>query len=161
MNNILDEILAQLKTSMTGNITTFYKGEAVIVPKSYLPALMIYPVSTSISNDRSSTCEDRLTHTITIKIYSNLQKHLDENGVDETIEHLSELVELMEGRNADNTYKSNSVLGTLRSRANISGVDYRYNDDFDFQYGVIQTGDWFVTRAEVTFTVDSLVPRPS
>lgn len=161
MNEIIDEILTQLKSSMSANITTFYKGEAIIVPKSYLPALMIYPVSTSISNDVSSTCEDRLTHTITIKIYSNVQKHLDEDGVDETIEHLDELVELMEGRNADNSYKSDTVLGTLRSQTNISGTDYRYNNDLEFQYGVIQTGQWFITRAEVTFTVDSLVPRPS
>jgi hypothetical protein len=161
MNEVLDEILTMLKTSMSSNITTFYKGEAVIVPKSYLPALMVYPVSTSIENTTSSTCEDRLRHTVTIKIYSNVQKHFDEDGVDETIEHLSELVELMEGRNSDNTYKADTVLGTLRNQSNISGTDFRYNDNLSFEYGVIQTGEWFITRAELTFTVDSIVSRPS
>jgi len=158
MNTIITEILEQLKVSMGGDINTFYKGEAVIVPKSNLPALMVYPVSTTLDNQNASTCEDRLTHTITIKIYSNIQKHLNEAGVDETIKHMEELVELMEGRQLDNTYKANSVLGSIRS--NISGENYTYNDSLSFDYGVIQTGEYFVTRSEVTFTVSSLVSRP-
>ena len=161
MNELLDEIKGYLSAALTTKFTTYYKGEVIIVPKSYLPALMVWGNSTKVV--ARTTSQDQYSYGITIKAVVDINKYVNEAGTGTSVKAQEDLYKLMEERDpTTNQPIATCVLGVLRKVENISGVKYLYNNDIDIQYSTIQTGEYFYCTATMTLNlVTDLINRPS
>ena len=160
MDELLDELKLLLKTALTTKFTSYYKGNALILGKSYLPALMIYGNSTTV--EAKTTASDTYTYNITIKAVTNVMKYVDEDGTGEIIKAQEDLYRLMEDRNSSNQPTATSVLGVLRKTSNIGGTRYKFNNNISIEYGEIQTGEFFYSAAIMTLDLATdLIQRPS
>lgn len=157
MNEAIAEILCLFSDALGERIKTFYHGEVNPVPKTYCPALMVYPVTSSIN--AKTTSSDNEESFVRVRIVDILMNYLTEGGQKETIEHQYELADMMQGRDADGKYKADSVAGVLRKRANIRGENYIFNDNIEVSYSVIQQGEFFYVKAEATFSFYDIVQR--
>jgi hypothetical protein len=92
----------------------FYEGEPVSIPASNFPCIMISKRETRVG--ALTNAEDEHAIGISITIIADVRKDLstDEN-IAKVVAGVSSLYDLMEGRNADLTLKSSSLLGILRS----------------------------------------------
>lgn len=149
MNRILSELKTKLSTAMGSTlIKSYYQGEVVVVPQSYLPALMVFGNSTEVV--AKSTAKDQYRYDITIRVVIDLKLYLSEVGTGDTIKAQQAIINLMEERNTDGTLKSTTVLGTLR--ANIRGTDWLFNNDINIAYKTIQRGEFFYYQADCNLT---------
>ena len=149
MNRILSELKTKLSTAIGSNlIKSYYQGEVVVVPQSYLPALMIFGNSTEVV--AKSTAKDQYKYDITIRVVIDLKAYLSEAGTGDTIKAQQAIINLMEERNTNGTLKTTTVLGTLR--ANIRGTDWLFNNDITIQYKTIQRGEFFYYQADCNLT---------
>lgn len=156
MDDIISEIKSDLSTAIGSAIKTYYYGEVVLVPRSYLPALMIYGNSTTLV--AKSTAKDQTVHEITIRVVYDIAPRFDEDGTGVTMLAHQDLIKIMEERDANMIPKSTTVLGVLRR--NISGTDYLFNNDIRINYKTLQQGEFFYIAAECTISaVTNLVLR--
>lgn len=158
MNKIIDELYTLLSVGLSTKFTSFYKGEVAIVPKSYLPALMIIPVSTNLI--AKSTAKDKYVYKINIKAVDHLPKYFDEDGTATTLDAPRQITELMEARDSNGIPTSTSVLGLLR--ANIGGTNFLFNNDILIEYSITQQGEFPYIQADMSLDlVSDLLARPS
>lgn len=142
---ILSELKSYLETALGSRIKTYYIGEVVLVPRAYLPALMIFGERTQII--AKSTAKDQSQYDIVIRIETDINTFYKESGTGTTVSHTEDLANIMEERNSDGTYKSNTVVGALRTH--VRGENYLFNNDISIDYSVIQQGEYFVCRADL------------
>lgn len=149
MNRVLSELKTLLSNAIgTTLIKSYYQGEVVVVPQSYLPALMVFGNSTEVV--AKSTAKDQYRYNITIRVVIDLKLYLKESGTGATVAAQQAIVNLMEERNTDGTLKATTVLGTLRD--NVRGVDYLFNNDITIEYKTIQRGEFFYYQADCNLT---------
>lgn len=159
MNELLDEIKALLVAALSAKFTTIYKGEVAVVPRSYLPALMVWPGSTKVV--AKTTTQDQYIYEVNLRAVVDLNKYLDEAGTGDTIKAQEALMKLMEQRTTGSVPNTDSVLGVFRQRSHIGGVQYLYNNDVTITYKIIQTGEYFYCKADMTLQfVTALINRP-
>lgn len=157
MNDLLDEFKTLLEGAMSGSITTFYKGEVKLVPQSYLPALMVMPVSTNVI--ARTTASDQFQYTVKVRIVTDIKKSLDEAGTGAIIKSQQSIIDMFEER-TNTVPDADTVLGVLRKVTNIRGVNYIYNNDITIDYGgIVEADGWFYVTAEATlsFTTDLIL----
>jgi len=148
MNDVLDEIKILMQAGMnttTTKIKSFYQGEVMPVPQSYLPAMMIFGNSTEII--AKTTAEDQFVYDITIRVITDIKKQLKTAGTGEVIKVQQDLINIMEERNANGTLKNDTVLGILRDH--IRGTDYMFNNNLTINYNIVAEGEWFYAKAEI------------
>ena len=157
MNDILEELKAALLAAIGNSLTTYYTGEVVLVPKTYLPALMIFGNSTNLI--AKSTAKDQTVHDITIRVVMDVADKFDETGTGLIVKAHQDLIDIMEEREAGGQPKAATVLGVLR--ANIKGTDYLFNNDITINYQTLERDEFFYVQAECNFTATTdLVTRP-
>jgi hypothetical protein len=157
MNEVLDKIKSLLQDSLCQKITSYYKGEVIVPPKSYLPALMVIGNSTNVV--AKDTCNDQFEYDITIRVVVNVMEYVSDRGTGEVMKAQEDLINIMEARNEDGSLASDSVIGVLR--ANVRTNKFLYNNDITAEYRAIQTGEFFYVQAEVSLSaVTDLIPRP-
>lgn len=149
MNKVLAEILALFESAMVGNIKTFYQGEVIkgVVPKDYMPALMVWGKSTEIV--RKQTGCDQFRYTVGLRVVDDLMKYVNQAGTGKKIKSQEALIDMMEGLDVNGALKEDSVMGVLRTRSNIGGTNYLYTDNPRITYATIQVGDFWVIQAEM------------
>lgn len=156
MFDILDELKTDLSAAIGSTIKTYYIGEVLLVPQSYLPALMVFGTETNLI--AKSTAKDQTTHAITIRVVHSIVPKFDEAGTGTTVSAHEDLVKIMEERNSSMVPLSTTVLGVLRR--NISGTDYLFNNDIRIIYKTLQAGEFWYVSADCQLTaVTNLVSR--
>lgn len=156
MDDIISEIKTALSTALTTSITTYYYGEVLLVPRSYLPALMVFGNETRLI--AKSTSKDQTEHDITVRIVYDIAPRLAEDGSGTTMKAHQDLVKIMEERDSNMVPLATTVLGTLRR--NISGTDYLFNNDITIEYKTLTSGEFFYIAADCRLTaVTDLVAR--
>ena len=164
MDDVLQTILDLMKATINDNSTqikTFYKGKvnSEVVPMDYLPALMIYGNSTSVS--ALSTCKDQYVYDITIKLVDNLKNYMSTSGVDETIKHQEAMYNLVEDRETTGVLKADTVLGILRS--NIRTAKWLNNNDIDIDYTIVpsEAGNFWRIECDINLIATTdILSRP-
>lgn len=157
MNLVLAKLKTLFDTALSAKFTEIYQNEVLIVPQSYLPALMVFPISTKVV--AKSTAKDQYVYTIGIRAIVDIKKYVTENGTADKIKAMEAIVNLMEERNADGTLVAATVLGVLR--ANIRAEEFLFNNDIDIRYSAVREGEWFYQKAEITLTATTdLLTRP-
>jgi hypothetical protein len=155
MEKILQEIKTKIKENMSNKFKKFYLGKIENIPLNYSPVLMIYPKDVSIDRGHT-TCADKVLYQIEIKIVvdchgkSNLKENLEEE-----LEAQVKLWELIEKREADNSYSDDCIIGILRK--NIRGKNYLMNDGIvvDFTQENIKKDNTTFFECNVVFRVFS------
>lgn len=157
MNPALLRLKTLFDTALSAKFTEIYQGEVLVVPKSYCPALMVYPISTEVV--AKSTAKDQFVYTIGIRAIVDLKKYLTESGTGDTIKAMEAIVNLMEERESNGTLKAATVLGVLR--ANIRTAEFLFNNNIRINYSSVREGEWFYLKAETTLTATTdLLTRP-
>jgi len=111
-DTILDKLQTLIDASDGDAITTFYKGDPLMMPKSDLPALLLIKDNTEIGD--SSNAEDYHRMNIVITLVVDIRDYVLDTPVNV---HAGDqkLYDIFEGRNADFTLKSTSIIDILRS----------------------------------------------
>lgn len=154
MNDILATVKGLMEAALSAKITTFYQGEAQIVPKSYLPALMVYGDQTTVSY--KDTCRDVVGRSIAIKVITNLMNYVDESGTDDVIKHMQDMYDIMESYTGGE-YDGDTVIGVLRSNPDI----FKLDGPTTINYNSAQAGEFFYIYGIVTVELNNqLIKRP-
>lgn len=165
---LLQKLIAGLN-SPTVQIKTFYQGKVETPPRDLLPCLMLFGSGTSASTavTKGDTGNDWVEYTMNIRVVSNLRDYQKDIGTPTTsgVRVLSApvvLKQLIEGRDlTTGNYLANSILGTLRSRTNMRGIYYTYNNTFLINYQQLSKPDMPLIWVDITFKVQvALVQRP-
>lgn len=158
MNDILSEIKTLLEAALGAKFKTYYIGPVKLPPKSYLPALIIQPLTTNVAS--KSTGEDIYTHNIRIMAVVDMADFFDEAGTGTAIKSIQELINMMEERDAATQIpKSDTILGTLRKDVNVRGTKYLFNDNVDMNYDYEFRGTFFYVRAQMDVTFTNITKR--
>jgi hypothetical protein len=116
MDTYIDPVLRKyvdLIKANTGAIKAFYYGDPLRIPSVDLPCMFIAKRMTNV--DPLTNTEDQHNMAITMTIVSDVRADLStQDDISHIIAGVSTLYDLVEGRNADYTLKSTSLLGILR-----------------------------------------------
>jgi len=157
MNLVLDEIKTLMEDNINDNlapgadnrIKSFYQWEVALVPRSYLPALMV--IGRSTRQAARGTAKDQVTYDVTIRVIADLVKEFTEAGTSDIIKSQETLADLMEERDSNGLASATSVLGILRR--NIRGTNYLFHNDYTITYNMIQRNGFFYVAADMNFTL--------
>lgn len=98
-----------------GVIKRYFQGDPIMIPESNLPAMAIAKDETRVGP--LSNSEDEYNIAMTITVVTSIRAELND---DKTLQPgIAQLYDIIEGRNADYTLKSNSVLNILRTNINV------------------------------------------
>lgn len=137
-------------------IKTFYQGEVKVVPRSYLPALMVF--GTRTEQPANGTAKDLVKFDIVVRVVIDAVTEFTEAGNGGILQIPFRLREIMEDRDETGKAKDTSVLGILRG--NIRGTNFLYTTDSAIEYTTLQTNGFFYTVAELkTQAVDRALRR--
>lgn len=148
MKRVVNEITGLLSTAMTTSFKKYYQGEVVAVPQSYTPALMVFGNSTEVI--AKSTAKDQLLHNITIRAMIDVKGVLDEAGTGLLVKAQQSLYDLVEATDASGDFEATSILGVLRTNANVRGTFYLFNNTITVEYNTLAKGEWPYVSAEIT-----------
>ena len=99
----------------TSAFKAFFQGDPIRVPASMLPCLIIAKRETRVGPHTNSQDEHGIQFVATV--LADVRKDLTDDA--KTVAGIGMLYDLVEGRNADYTLKSNSLLGILRENINL------------------------------------------
>jgi hypothetical protein len=109
---IIAAYIALIKVN-TGAIKMFYQGEPVRIPSSNLPCAIITKRETRVGPHTNAEDEHGIGMSITV--ITDIRQDLStEENIAEVVAGVASLYEIMEGRAADYTLKTDSLLSILR-----------------------------------------------
>ena len=155
VENEIKELLkatSGLGAGASPRITSFYQGNVVLPPQSYLPALMVFGTNETVI--AKSTAKDQYQYEITVRVVVDLKAFFDEAGTGEKIDSQEAIRKIMGERDSSTgAPKSDTVLGVLRAPANIRGVGYLFNNNISVTYTNEVNGKFFYVQADAVFTL--------
>lgn len=159
MQNIIDQVLDLLKTSLSNKVKTFYQGNPMNLTTSMLPVVFVEANGSDTSVN--ATGLDAVVHTITIGLIydkrSELGGVLNENVANRT------MIKIMEDRNANGQYADDSITGIVRKNFTLNNSIN--NQLLSLKYSVSNRGTAqapiIYDEARITFRVTEFVPVPS
>jgi len=99
----------------TGVFKAYFQGDPIRVPASMLPCLIIAKSETRVGPHTNA--EDEHGIQLVATVISDVRSDLSDDN--RTVMGISTLYDIVEGRNADYSLKSNSLLGILREHINV------------------------------------------
>jgi len=99
----------------TGVFKAYFQGDPIRVPASMLPCLIISKSETRVGPHTNA--EDEHGIQLVATVISDVRSDLADNN--RTVMGISTLYDIVEGRNADYSLKSNSLLSILRENINV------------------------------------------
>lgn len=111
---IIAKYLDLVKTS-TGAFKAFYQGDPIRVPASNWPCLIISKRETRVGPLTNAEDEHGIALIATVLV--DVRKDLSDDK--SIVAGIGSLYDIVEGRNADYTLKSNSLLGILREHIDV------------------------------------------
>ncbi|OJY74679.1 MAG: hypothetical protein BGP12_06915 [Rhodospirillales bacterium 70-18] len=117
VDSIITKYIDILKAG-NGTIKTYYQGEPLRIAQSNLPCCIISKTSTSVQP--IDNADDQHSISLRITVITDVRQDLssDESQA-KIVEGVRSLYDILEGRNADYTLKSTSVLDILRGNINV------------------------------------------
>lgn len=141
-------ITAYFELFKTGGLQVkeMFQGEPFKIPASQLPAIFIAKTSTTAQALNNAEDEHEASYRITL--VTDVRQELSETK--EVVAGVSKLMEIMEGRNADMTLTTNSLLHILRNNINVNAstklrTDLRTSTTIDYSDSINRREqDWFI-----------------
>ena len=120
---IIEKYIELIKNAC-GVFKVYYQGEPTRIPTVNLPCLIISKTGTTAGVHTNS--EDQHLISLSITVVTDIRQELSTTENDETVlAGISKLYDIMEGRDANYTLKSNSILDILRTNIAIAGGNLR------------------------------------
>ena len=119
---VIKAYIALFKAKMEGAVKQYYQGDPFKIAASELPCLLISKSETRVGHFTNSQDEHGIEMQLTLitDIRSELSTQADQQKV---VAGVAKLYELVEGRDADYTLKSNTILDVLRSNQLVDGAN--------------------------------------
>ena len=112
-DTIITKYIDLIKAS-TGEFKVFFQGEPIRIPASMLPCCIISKRETLVGPHTNA--EDVHSVGLTLTVITDIRSELSTADASEnTVAGIAKLYDMVEGRNADYTLKSTSILDILRS----------------------------------------------
>lgn len=130
---IIERIFNIIDAADGGAINSYYYGDPLVIPKSNLPALIGTKDTTEI--DDETNAEDSHTVRIVLTLVIDIRDYVGDAIVNVEAGD-QKLYDIMEGRNADYTLKSTSIVDILRKNASLANnLDIDMNTPMTIDYG--------------------------
>lgn len=167
---ILEAVIELLNTNASRDIRTFYYGDVLLVPKSELPVVSVAIDNTQIATD--DTGSDKSTVPLVISVITEINDTATQDF--DVMAGTNSLYEIVIGRNADYTFREDSIAHILRandqldskvtSNGSIVSVFLGTETDrdpinIDFGIGVERRGQG-IWSVEATIRVNAYVYTP-
>lgn len=160
MHTIFLEIRDILKEEVQAarGIKSVYIGDPGIINKSNLPALTIYPTSSSLEGlGCGPGGTDLVRHEVNIGLIWDLRDAFDKNPDEVTI--VKELMECIFERDSNGALQDDTIVGAIRKNITLAS-EVNFNDNFDIDYGVTDVREFPTLEATVMFNVELRPKRP-
>jgi len=152
MNEIIEAIQTLLSTKFWSKYKKYYYWEIKVPNSKYMPFLDIAPL-TSLVENRWTWGMANNTFQIQIRVVSTLKKYLKQNTNVQTLDHMQDLIDQVEWRNADRTLKSDSVLWVLHDNLQLSS-SVHINGDWNVAYDEIELWESYLVYATIVFSAN-------
>ena len=130
-----------------------------LVVFSSLPALYVAPISTAL--DVADSAKDIWTYTIDVGVIIDAKQELLK--FKKEMVGTQFLTEIMEGKNADGTLKTNSIIYVLRNNLNL-GSNWMMGNSLSMSYEMARragpTEQWITKEVAARITVTQFLNRP-
>jgi len=131
----MDDLIAELLSLFEAQFTTTFKdynyGDTFVYDRTELPALFVYPISTTI--EKSGTVRDETTHTVGVKLVLNHKTYLEMDDTNDIQHNQQQLVKWVEDTNVNKEIIDTSIIGVVRKNIDVSGYTL-YNDTININY---------------------------
>lgn len=153
MIEIIKKVKNLLEAELKGSVKTFYTGDPVAVPLQALPCVYVEGVTSSVR--QGATGIDEYTHNLRIGLI--ISKLTEANHREKENTNMTKLIELTQGRNADTTLKTNSILGVVRKNFTLGQLTE--NQEAEIEYGVTPRGEMITLESNITINILELVTQ--
>ena len=131
MNDILLALQSIISSAVGNGYTVFY-GRFDPTPESVLPLIEIVAQSTTPNHTGTGGLMDEEI-IIEVRLKVAMKSFLKTNTNISIVSHHQELIKVMEERNANRTYKSNTIMGAITTNPSLNGtigIVNAYNIDY-------------------------------
>lgn len=95
MNEIVEAVRTLLRENLGASFKKYYYGEIRVPSQSMMPFIEVVPMGSNLRNrGTGGMMENEFQVVVTVK--NTLKKYLNQSGQSETLEHVKDLVEMME-----------------------------------------------------------------
>jgi len=147
MDELITQVIALLKPALgTHNgrtIVAYYTGDPLLIPANQMPCIAVAPGTTNLQTYDQARDEDH--EDLTISVITDAR--LDFNQTPDKVTGTAFLLDIMEGRNANGTLKTNTVRYLLRHDPTIGARVF--DQTGKIEYGIKQRGSEIFTREAV------------
>lgn len=138
---IVQKLFDLIAAADGGAIKTYYHGDPLFVPKSDLPVLVGSKNTSDISDE--SNAEDRHLVNIVLTLIIDIRDYVKDSTINV---HAADqkMYDIMEGRNANYSLKSTSIIDILRSGENLGNsahIDIATPMTVDYGFTVGKRGE--------------------
>jgi len=150
MNEIIEAIQTLLSTKFWTKYKKYFYWEIKVPNQNFMPFLDIAPLTSLVENRWTWWMADN-TFQIQIRVVSTLKKYLKQGTNVEVLDHMQDLIDQVEWRNADRTLKNDSVLWVLHDNLQLSSTVH-INGDWNVAYDEIELGESYLVYATIVFS---------
>ena len=140
-------------------IKAVYLGDPGIINKSSLPAITVFPTSSTLeAKGVGPGGTDLVVHEVNIGLIWDLRDSFDKRP--EEVKIVKDLMETIFERDSSGNLQNDTIIGSIRENITISG-EVDFNDTFAIDYGVSDAREFPTLEAIITFEVTLRPLRPS
>ena len=151
---VLEKIITLINADDNAEIKTFFYGDPIFIAKSDLPCLIASKDITEIGD--ASNAEDYHKMTIVLTLVIDIRKFFDETPKNIHV-GFQKLYDMFEGRDADYTLKSTSIVDILRKNHNLTNnanIDMEVPMIVDYGFTIGKRGEnTWAQEANLSFNV--------
>lgn len=150
MNEVIESIIELLRDTLWNTYKKYYYWEIRVPNQSYMPFLEVMPIGTRVKNRGTWGMVDN-EYQVRVNIKTTLKKYVQPNTNTETLEHVQDVVNKMEGRTNWNI-NSDSILWVLHNNLQLSW-NANIVGDWEITYDEIDLGESYIVYASILFSV--------
>lgn len=144
MQHIIDQVVTKIKDGVTPDIVSVYEGDPIAVPAASLPC--IYVEASGSESQVGPTGMDENFYTIVIGVIIDKRSEISRDPSTSPIQ--KKLLDLVEGRESDGTYKADSLFGIMRKNFTLSSKVTNQMLKVDYGIGRRGEGNEMIITAE-------------
>lgn len=155
MNEVIEAIILLLQTKLGATYKKYFYGEVRVAEQVFFPMIEVIPMSSKINNRGTGGMIDS-EFSVMITVKTSLKKYVGSKKANVSMDHIRDMVERIEKRNADGTLQSSTILGVLHDNLQLTIGNNRradINGDYDISYEEADLGESYIVRATIGFTV--------
>ena len=162
MDRLISSLLTLLETEFGSTFLDYHHGNPEVYDRTELPALFVFPNTSSFVEEGSGTVRDQSEHTLTIRVMLDMKKYLNPTTTGDIQTADQQIIKWIENTDANGEYTGSTIVKVIRSNPTISGhVLYSNSINVDYTNSLIETENSLLKKADVEVTFGKRPNRPT